>query len=337
MNNITTNLTRFIPVSIPFIIGASLILFLRSSFFLESPEVLSTAITIDFLITIPLLYFLIIRKRAIPKITVVSVFVLGVLTLSIFLPKEHSFLLDTVKYYFIPLLELAIFGFLIYKVRQLSKNYQKTSNDFYTNLKEATLQTFPKKLAVVLTTEVSVIYYGFIKWKSPKLSKNEFSYHQKNGLVSILIGFIMMIIAETIGVHALLVKNNPVLSWILFVLSCYTAMQIFALAKSLAMRPYVVDENEKELHLRYGFFVDTKIPIQKIERVELSSKDLPEDKSIVSFSPFGSLGEHNVILHLKEEIRFSGIYGIPRKGKSLAIFVDEQGRFTTLLEELLKK
>ncbi len=336
MRNTALNFTKYVPLTIPFIIGASLILLLKSSFFLENPETLSSAITLDFLITIPLIYFLIIRKRNIPKFTVITIFVLGVITLSIFLPKEHSSLLDTVKTYLIPVLELGIFSFLIYKVTQLSKNYKKSSNDFYTNLKLATSEVFPKKIATVLVTEISMIYYGFIKWRSPKLSENEFSYHKKNALVSILAGFTLLIVIETVWLHAFLVKWNLIVGWIISILSAYTALQIFALAKSVAMRPYVIDAEEDALILRYGFFTDASIPLNKIDHLEVSSKDLPEDKSVVPFSPLGTLGEYNVILHMKEEIRFSGIYGLKRKAKSIAIFVDEKESFKNQLQELLK-
>ncbi|MFD2566265.1 hypothetical protein [Pseudotenacibaculum haliotis] len=336
MRNTALNFTKYVPLTIPFIIGASLILLLKSSFFLENPETLSSAITLDFLIIIPLIHFLIIRKRNIPKFTVITVFVLGVITLSIFLPKEHSSLLDTVKTYLIPVLELGIFSFLIYKVTQLSKNYKKSSNDFYTNLKLATSEVFPKKIATILVTEISMIYYGFIKWRSPKLSENEFSYHKKNALVSILAGFTLLIVIETVWLHAFLVKWNLIVGWIISILSAYTALQIFALAKSVAMRPYVIDAEEDTLILRYGFFTDASIPLNKIDHLEISSKDLPEDKSVVPFSPLGTLGEYNVILHMKEEIRFSGIYGLKRKAKSIAIFVDEKESFRNQLQELLK-
>lgn len=336
MRNTALNFTKYVPLTIPFIMGAGLILLIKSSFFLENPEVLSSAITVDFLVLIPLIYFLIIRKRSIPKFTVITVFVLGVVLLSIFLPKEHSSLLDAVKTYLIPVLELGIFSFLIYKVTQLSKNYKKSSNDFYTNLKLAASEVFPKKIATVLVTEISMIYYGFLKWKSPKLSENEFSYYKKNALVSILAGFTLLIVIETVWLHAFLVKWNLIAGWIITILSAYTGIQIFALTKSVIMRPYVIDKTEENLILRYGFFVDTLIPIHKIESLEVSSKDLPEDKSVVPFSPLGTLGEYNIILHMKEEIRFSGIYGLKRKAKSIAIFVDDKERFKNQLEGLLK-
>ncbi|MEQ6124638.1 hypothetical protein AAON49_10585 [Pseudotenacibaculum sp. MALMAid0570] len=336
MRNTALNFTKYFLVTIPFIIGVSLIFLLKSSFFLDNPEALSSAITIDFLITIPFIYFLIIRKRNIPKFTVITVAVLGVVVLSIFLPQEHSSLLNSIKTYLIPVLELGVLSFLIYKVRQVSKRYQKTSNDFYTNLKQAASEVFPKKIATILVTEISMIYYGFLRWKSPKLTENEFSYHKKNALVSILAGFTLLIVIETVWLHAFLVKWNLVIGWIITVLSAYTGLQIFALTKSVMMRPYIIDKVEENLNLRYGFFVDTFIPINKIESLEVSSKDLPEDKSVIPFSPLGTLGEYNIILHMKEEIRFSGIYGLKRKARSIAIYVDDKERFKNQLEEILK-
>jgi len=335
MKNTTVNITKFLPITIPFIMILSLILIIKSSFFSENPQILSNAITIDLLLIVPLVYFLIIRKRKIPKITVVTMFVLGVILLSVFLPKENQTLLDGVKTYFIPLLELGIFSFLVYKTTQISKAYkkEKKSQDFYSTLKLAAAQVFPKKIALILVTEISVIYYGFIKWKSPKLASHEFSYHKKNALISILAGFTLIIIAETVGLHSFLVKWNLIVGWIVSFLSAYTALQFFALTKSVMMRPITIDAENKLLHLRYGYFTEMSIPTEEIEKIEFSTKDLPEDKSVLTFSPLGGIGEHNIILHLKGEMKFSGIYGIKRKAKSLAIFIDDKERFKKLLEE----
>jgi hypothetical protein len=334
----TFRIVKFLPVTIPFLLLASLIWLTQSSFFSENTALLSNAITIDVLVVVPLLYFLIIRKREIPKITVVTLFILGLVLLSFFLPEEHRSLLEIVKTYVLPILELAVLSFLIYKVVQLSKAYrkeEKDSGDFYSILKEAALRVFPKKVAVLLVTEISMVYYGFIRWKSPKLKNNEFSYHKKNALTSILFGFTLVIIAETIGLHAWLVKWNVFVGWIISFLSAYTALQVFALAKSVMMRPTTIDETSNTIHLRYGFFTELSLPMDFIESVELHQKDLPEDKSVSYFSPLGGIGEHNIILHLKEELSFSGIYGIKRKAKSLAIFIDDKERFKNQLESLM--
>lgn len=335
MNTKAINFVKFLPLTIPFLIIASLILVIKSSFFSENPQVLSNAITIDLLVLVPFLYFLIIRKRDIPKITVVTMFILGMVLLSYFIPEENQLFLNNVKTYFLPFLELGILSFVIYKVVQLTKAYKREGKkqDFHSTLLEAGAKVLPKKISTVLVTEISVVYYGFLKWKSKKLAENEFSYHRKNALISILAGFTIIILAETVGLHAWLVKWNPIVGWIITFLSAYTALQFFALLKSIPMRPITIDSKEQILHLKYGYFTEISLPLHLIEKVEVHTKDLPEDKSITIFSPLGGIGEHNMVLHLKEEIKFSGIYGIKRKAKSLAIFIDDTERFRKYIEK----
>lgn len=338
MKNNSINFAKIIPFTIPLLMALSLILIIKSSFFIESPDVLSSAITIDFLVIIPLVYFLLIRKKEIPKITVLTSFIIGIVALSYFLPSEHQTLLSVIKTYFLPLLELIIVSFIIYKVVKLRKVYrqQQDSGDFYTVLKIATKEVLPKTIALILTTEISVIYYGFLKWKVDKRSKNQFTYHKSNGMVSIIAGFTLVICIETIALHAVLTNWNPILGWIITFLSAYTALQFFALAKSVIFRPHQIDIETNSVDLRFGYFADLRISFDMIDEIEVSSKDLPEDKSVAYFSPLGVLGGHTMILHLKEEIQFFGIYGIKRKATSLAIHVDKKGVFKKVIEQGLR-
>lgn len=299
---------------------------------------MSKAITVDLLVIVPVIYFLIIRKRDIPKITVFTVFVLGLVLLSYFLPEEHQQWLELVKTYALPLIEMGVVSFVLYKVVQLSKAYRRenvSNKDFYSILKEATTQVFPKKLASVFVTEISLFYYGIIKWKPKKRSDVEFTYHKDNGLIAVIIAVLVIIAVETVVLHLILVKWNVVAAWILTILSMYTGLQLFALMKSFGMRPITIDQERNELHLKYGYFIDVVIDTNKIESVELYNKDLPEDKSIVPFSPLGEIGGHNVILHFKEELHYKGMYGIQKKATSIALFIDDKARFKTKMEELL--
>ncbi len=335
MKNNTINFTRALPFAIPMILMISLILIIKSSFFMQNPDVLSSAITIDFLLVIPLVYFLLIRKRDIPKITVLTSFVLGLVLLSYFLPNEHQSLLSNVKMYVLPFLELGILSLVIYKVIKLRKAYkeQHKTGDFYTTLKQATQEVLPKKVAPILATEVSVIYYGFLKWKSRKLKENEFTYHKGSGLVSIIAGFTLVILIETVALHSIIVGWNVIVGWVITFLSAYTALQFYALAKAIIFRRHFIDLEEEKIHLKFGNFTDLEIPLHLIDRVEASSKDLPEDKSIAYFSPLGMLGGHNIILHLKEELQFAGIYGIKRKATSLAVYIDDKEKFKKVIED----
>lgn len=337
MKNILHYGNKIAPLFIPIFLGVSLLFLMKSDTFLKNAGVLSIAITIDFLITIPLIYFFIIRKRNVPKITVVSMFVLGIVVLSYSLPEEHQSLLSIVKTFVIPIIEVTVLSLVIYKTIKITKSYKehKKSEDFYTTMAKATSEVLPKQIASILVTEISVVYYGFINWKKSVLKEGEFSYHKKSTIISILIGFLMVILIETFALHYLLSKWNMVVAWILTVLSIYTGLQIYALARSIAKRPIKIDVNSEKLILRFGFFAEWSVAINAIEKVELSNKDLPEDKSIVPFSPLGSLTEHNVILHFYREQQFSGFYGFSKKATKLAIYIDEKQQFSKMLQQYM--
>ena len=65
MNISAARIIRILPLTIPFLIIASLVALIQSNYFASSPGLLSNAITIDILVIVPLVYFLIIRKREI--------------------------------------------------------------------------------------------------------------------------------------------------------------------------------------------------------------------------------------------------------------------------------
>lgn len=334
MRNILLYGNKMLPLFIPVLLGVSLLLLIQSNAFAQNANLLSIGITLDFLITIPLIYFLIIRKRNIPKITVLSMFVVGIIVLSYTLPVEHQSLLSIVKTFAIPIVEIVVFSFIIYKVVKITESYkqQKKSADFYTTMVKATAEVLPAQIAPILVTEISVIYYGFINWKKYILKENEFSYHKKSTIHSILIGFLMVILIETFALHFLLSKWSVIAAWILTILSIYTGLQFFALLRSISKRPIKIDKETQQLVLRFGFFSDWSVPLKEVQSIELTVKDLPEDKSIVPFSPLGSLTEHNVIIRFHQEQEFSGLYGIRKKAKALAIYIDEKQQFLEDME-----
>ena len=65
--HINSNVINF---GIPFALLGALILLMKSSF-LNGNDILNFAITADLLLTVPLVYFLLIRKSKIPKTTVI--------------------------------------------------------------------------------------------------------------------------------------------------------------------------------------------------------------------------------------------------------------------------
>ncbi|TSE10117.1 hypothetical protein [Aquimarina algiphila] len=334
INTATKTSNSLIVFGIPLLLILSMVLIAKSKIFEVNPGTLSFAITIDLLFTIPILYFLLIKKKNIPKTTIIPFFVIGMLITSYIIPKEHQSLLNWAKNWIFPFVELGVFMYLFYKVRKTIKRYNanaKLKPDFLSALKETSHEILPKKIASLLTMELAVVYYGFIDWKKKRLAQHEFSYHKKSGTISLLIALIVIITIETYVLHVLLLKWSPIAAWIATILSMYSGIQLFGFLKSLMKRPIAIEEDK--LHLRYGILSETIIDIANIDAIEITSKDMVFDTKTRKLSPFGELEAHNMVIRLKKENTLTGLYGIQKTFTTIAFFIDNKEEFKGELEK----
>ncbi len=169
------------------------------------------------------------------------------------------------------------------------------------------------------------------------MNTNEYSYHKKSTSVSILLGFILLILIEIITLHHLLSMWSLIAAWVLTFLSIYTCFQMMALLKSLSKRPVFIDEANQQLVLRYGFFSEAVIPFLEIKKISIYEKEISDDKSITSFSPFGKLEGVNMLIELFNKTEFNSFYGFKKKYTSLAFFVDEKHQFVKRIETIVAK
>jgi hypothetical protein len=316
----------------------AILIFLIKSPFLNGNDTLSLAITADLLLSVPLVYFLLIRKSQIHKTTVIPVMVIGILIGSYLLPMESQMYLDLFKNYALPVFEISVLTFAIYKVRKAINTYKKLKSgtpDFYDTLKNVCYEIFPEKLALPFATEVAVFYYGFINWKKRRLNSNNFTYHKNSGTPALLYAFILIIGIETVAIHILLAQWSFIASWILTALSIYTAIQVLGFAKSLAQRPISI--NHESLTLKYGILNEVEISFSDIDKVELSRKSLEKNELTKALSPLGKVESHNVVISLKKENKLIGLYGIKRNFKILGLHIDEPIQFKKKLENALQQ
>lgn len=332
--NTRINTSSLVTFGLPLTLIAVMVLITRSKVFEAHPDALSVGVTIDLLFTIPFVYFLLIKKKNIPKTTVVSFFVLGVLISSFIIPQEQQFTLNWAKTWIFPIVELSVASYVFYKVRKTILRYKANAQlkpDFFTALKETCIEILPRKAATLVAMELAVFYYGFIAWKKRTIEKNEFTYHKNSGTIALLLALILIIGVETYTIHILLLKWNVIAAWIASGLSIYSGIQIFGFLKSIAKRPIVIDDNI--LHLRYGILSETSIEINSIETIEITSKDIEFDTKTRKLSPLGELEGHNMVITLKNEQTLIGLYGIEKTYKRIAFFIDTKEEFKTTLED----
>ena len=194
---------------VPVLLFAMLAVLIRVPLVLN--KTMSLAITADLLITIPFIHFLLIRKTAIPKTTIIPVMVVGLLIGTWLLPENSKSYLNLFKTWLLPVIETVVFVFVIIKVRgtlQKYKSIKDTSPDFYTALRHTCSSILPKRLVMPFVTEIAVLFYGFIKWRSPELKANQFSYHKNTGTLALFGAFIFIILIETVALHLLLIYRH---------------------------------------------------------------------------------------------------------------------------------
>tara|TARA_R110002049_G_scaffold44064_1_gene129176 strand:- start:88 stop:1110 length:1023 start_codon:yes stop_codon:yes gene_type:complete len=323
---------------IPLFIIGIMVLIAKSSIFIANPNSLSIGITFDLLLTVPFIYFLLIRKTNIPKTTVVPFLIGGIVICSLIVPSENQYYLNLFKTWVLPIVELSILSFVIYNVTKGIKRYRLKSNesfDFFTTLKSTCYEILPKGAVIPVATEIAVFYYGFIYWRKRKLKSNEFTYHKDSGTIAILIAIIFIVAIETVTFHILLTKWNGTVAWIFTFLSIYSGIQIFGFLKSMFKRPISIENNR--LHLRYGIMTESSINLENIDSVELSTKEIETNKETRKLSFLGELESHNVVIRLKGEETLIGLYGIRRKFKVLLLHVDNKIEFQDRINNALQR
>ncbi len=323
---------------IPILIVGLMILITKTSLFRMNPDNLAIGITFDLLLTVPFVYYLLIRNTNIPKTTIVPFLIFEIIICSIILPSENQQYLNLFKTWILPIVELLVISFVVHNLRKGIKSYKqkkRLSFDFFTTLKNTCYEILPKNVVIPIVTEIAVFYYGFIYWKKRELNENEFSYHKDSGTITLLIAIIFIVAIETVTFHILLLKWSSIAAWIFTFLSIYSGIQIFGFLKSMFKRPIII-ENGK-LFLRYGIMSETTIDLKDIDSIEVSSKDIEFNKETRKLSFLGELESHNLIIRLKEENTLIGLYGMKRKFKNLAFHVDDKTEFGNKINNALQQ
>lgn len=330
----TINLQKYLlAFGIPALLTGFMVLIVNMPLFGRYPEKLAKGITFDLLMTIPIIYFLLIRKTNIPKTSVIAILILGVTIGSSILPSENQQYLHLFKTWALPGVEIIVLFLTLYNLKKGIKTYRQNriqSSDAFSKIKAVCNALLPRKIAGFLAFETAAVYYGFIHWKKVELKKNEFFYHKNSATISTLGAFIFIIGIETVVFHILLEKWNSVVAWIFTFLSIYTVIQLFGFLKSMTKRPITI--NKGRLSLNYGIMNQSVIDIEQISSIEIISKEVEYKKEIRKFS---FLDSPNIIIKLNKKNTLDGLYGIKREFTGIAVYVDNPQELKDALQQCI--
>lgn len=318
-------------IAIVLLIFGTCFLITISEAFVENSGMLSIAITLDLAVTTPLIYFLLIRRKAIPKATVVPVFIAGLIVASFILPSNNQQLLAMLKTFALPVVELGVIGFIFIKVRQTVLEFRKqeaSDIDFLSVLRLSVDSVFGKGIvSKVLTTEIAVFYYALFSWKSKTVGTgSSFSYHRKSSKLAMIWVFVFLIVTETFILHLLLVLWKPWIAWVMSAISIYTLFLLIGHLKACIQRPIIVMEDR--IQIRNGLLGDTEILFDMIENV---TDQLKTDEKTDLKKKLDAFDTPNVSIALKNVNSIKGPYGKTTAYQTLLLSVDDPKEFMDLV------
>ncbi len=336
--NLQIDREQFLIYGLPIFIILTSIFLALSPILTKNPD-LAIGITYDLTLTAPLAYFLLIRKKNIPNITVVPLFVVGVILASFLLPENQKSHLDLVKTYLLPVIELAFLSVILYNVYHTVREFKINPNknrDFYLILKESAIRVvgYPK-IAKVFTFEIAMIYYALFTWKKIRKPINGFTNYKENGITALLGVIVFIILIETFVFHILLIRWNVTVAWVLTISSGYAAIQILGHIKAIRQRYSVIDENQ--LYLKYGLFGDIEIPLNDIEEVKLTSNDIEgKSRQVEKLALLKEIESHNVAIIFSKKLRVEKAYGISKECDAILLHIDDREEFAKKINNALQ-
>ena len=303
-----------------------------TSKFKEYPDKFSIAITLDLLVTAPLVYFFLIRKTSVSKFTVLRVFMIGVFVATILLSNINSPVFSFVKTWVAPLIELTLIGYIIWKfytANRLWKNSHEAKPDFLIYCREILRSVIGnEKIASAIASEVSVFYYIFSRKDKGIDNITKFSSYRENGIVPILYTILGVLIIETSGMHFLFLMWSKTAAWILTGLSFYTCLQLFAHIRAIGNRSHTISVGK--ILFRNGLLGgDALVSIKNISKLEIiNSSSNIENAVRLTLLKFE---KPNVAVYFKEPVEIIKAFGIKKYSKTLLVRVDNVKEFVKFI------
>lgn len=302
---------------------------------LHHPEVLTTATTLDLVVTIPLLYYLLlVRRKGFPVISVAPVFLASLFAASFILPADHQSTLHLLQLLIAPI-ELLLLGYVGVRVWRTTQHYRQhaedADSDFYDRLLESLQSSLEvKAVAYILASEIGLLYYALFTWRQKALPKhNAFTYHLKSGYPSLVTGILVALLMEVFAMHVLLHLWSPTLAWVVTALTLYSGLWLLGDAQAARLRPIVVEK--EALSIRIGLRWTIWVPFDVIAAVHPIGSATPSKKSN-GYLEAVLLGKPQYLISLNEPVVARGLYGRTKHITTIGLAIDDAVSFESVLK-----
>jgi hypothetical protein len=303
------------------------------------PRLLADALTIDLIVSVPLAYwYLAVRGARWPRLSVLPVFVLCVVTTRLVPGLEAGRLLPWLEWVAIPA-ELLLLTIVARRAVAMSRLLAcDGGSDSLESLRRAALALVEvERAAEIIAYEAAVLWYAVAGGGSRRAPSGTdvFGVRRRSGYGAILVALLFALAAEAIAVHLLVRHWSVVAAWILTVLTAYAVVWLIGDFRALGRRPILLTDDE--LVVRLGLRWTVRVPLARIRAVRgTSSRTGPDNAPDPDHLRAVILGAERQIVELDSELVATGFYGIRRRIRSIGLSVDEPERFLRILERRLE-
>lgn len=301
----------------------------QSSAFNRNPGWVSLGVTIDLAVGIPVLYyFLMLRRLNLPIRSLLAVVSLALGLTALILPVGYQQLTSLLRWVLL-LAELGFVGFLLSQTSRIVRQYRQLDAinvDFIGNLQQSLDRTLGySRFNRILVSELAVIRYGLLGWRAP-VEKTDtdlaFTSHRESGQTALVIGLVFVGLIETVVVHTLLHRWSPLLAWFMSGAGLYGLLFFVADLVASIKRPVLIQANQ--VIIRLGLRGNGVIDKQQIEHVNPINQKPVRDPNTLNGALFTA---PNVLITLREPVRLTGMLGIQKTVRYIALFIDDKQTF----------
>lgn len=301
----------------------------------------SWAVTTDFIIGIPLLYFIFVtRKKLLPHLTLIPVFYLSIrIAEHVLPPSYHPYHLEPINSFLdfiVPIGELIVFAFIAYRVRGAIQRI-RAHKQKYQYVTDAIEQSVPQVLTNpflgrLLTIEISTFYYALAGWFISPLQQSPnhqyYSYHRKTGYAAIVGVLLISIAVETVAFHLLISIWSETAAWIVSALSIYSFFWLIGDLQAMRHQPIILSPSQ--LHIRLGLRSKGVVSISNITKLKDAKR--PIDKTASGYINCVAWGAPNLIIDLNTSVSFTHLFGKKIEVSRIGICIDEKESFKRAIE-----
>lgn len=295
---------------------------------------LPLGVTLDLLVVMPgLFYLLVARRYRWPITSVVGAFGAGLALGYWLIPVGQQQYLRLAGHALI-LLEALTIAWAVVHLRRIGRAYRAARQhgaDFMNNLTAAFQQVLGRSLSP-LVFEISMFRYALLGWWAVPEVRDEdaaFSSHRESGFPALAVVGSLALVVETATVHLLAGHWSPTLAFWLLVLDGYGLLVWMAHGHAVRLRPTLLTADE--LVIRVGFFWKVAVPRAVVEAIE-PLRDAPAAVATRNLAKL-LFTTPNLLLTFDGPVEVIGPYGIRRPARRVAIYLDHPQRFMQAMKE----